>query len=44
MPETAQAAVITTGSEPDAEPLSWEEVRRRFAAERWLLAGDNGTR
>jgi hypothetical protein len=31
MPETAQAAVIATGSEPGTEPLSWEEVRRRFA-------------
>lgn len=35
MPEAAQAAVIATGGEPGTEPLSWEDVRERFATERW---------
>jgi hypothetical protein len=35
MLEVAEAAVIATGAEQGTEPLSWEEVRERFSAERW---------
>lgn len=35
MLESVQVAVIATGGEPGTEPLPWEEVRQRFAAERW---------
>jgi hypothetical protein len=31
----AQPSVIATDAEPGTEPLSWDEVRQRFDAERW---------
>jgi hypothetical protein len=45
MLEQMHAAVIATGAEPGTEPLPWDEVRRRFEAERWYwvaTAGNGG--
>ena len=42
MQEAVQAAVIATGGEPGTEPLPWEEVHRRFAAERWYWLATTG--
>lgn len=35
MAKAARATVIATGSEPGTEPVAWDEVRDRFAEERW---------
>lgn len=42
MPEAAQAAVIAIGGEPGTEPLPWDQVRQRFAAERWYWLATTG--
>jgi Pyridoxamine 5'-phosphate oxidase len=45
MSESVHAAVITTDAPPGTEPLSWDVVSQRFAAERWYwlaTAGRNG--
>lgn len=42
MQDTVQAAVIATTGEPGAEPLPWEDVRQRFAAERWYWLATSG--
>ncbi len=43
MPEHMDAAVITSDAAPGTEPLEWDQVRQRFAAERWYwLAGSQG--
>lgn len=41
-----QAAVIAAGAEPGTEPLSWEDVRQRFSAERsyWVATTGPGGR
>jgi hypothetical protein len=42
MPEHMRAAVIATDAMPGTEPLSWDEVRERFAAERWYWLATAG--
>jgi hypothetical protein len=37
-----QAEVIATGGEPGTQPVPWEEVRQRFAAERWYWLATTG--
>jgi hypothetical protein len=37
-----RAAVIATDAAPGTEPLSWEEVRERLAAERWYWLATAG--
>jgi Pyridoxamine 5'-phosphate oxidase len=42
MPEDTYASVIATDAEPGTEPLSWDEVRQRFDAERWYWMATTG--
>lgn len=45
MPQDPSAAVIASDAGPGTEPLSWQEVRQRFDAERWYwmaTAGPDG--
>ena len=42
MPQDADVSVIASGAEPGTEPLSWEEVRQRFDAERWYWVATTG--
>lgn len=42
MLEAVRAAVIAPGGEPGAEPVPWEDVRRRFEAERWYWLATTG--
>jgi len=42
MPEPAEAAVIASGCEPGTEPVPWEYVHRRLAAERWYWLATTG--
>jgi Pyridoxamine 5'-phosphate oxidase len=42
MPERIHATVITTDAPPGAQPLSWDEVRRRFDAEKWYWLATAG--
>lgn len=42
MPKHPSASVIASDAEPGAEPLSWEEVRQRFDAERWYWVATAG--
>lgn len=37
-----RAAIIATGAEPGTEPMSWEDVRQRFAAGRSYWAATTG--
>ena len=42
MPEQMHATVITTDAPPGTQPLSWDEVRRRFDAEKWYWLATAG--
>jgi Pyridoxamine 5'-phosphate oxidase len=42
MPQDPSAAVIASDAEAGTEPLSWEEVRQRFDAERWYWVATAG--
>jgi len=45
VPDEILATVIATDSQPGTEPLLWEDVERRFDAERWYwlaTTGDHG--
>jgi uncharacterized pyridoxamine 5'-phosphate oxidase family protein len=42
MSTEAEAAVIATGAEPGTEPLSWDQVRELFDAEKWYWAATSG--
>jgi uncharacterized pyridoxamine 5'-phosphate oxidase family protein len=42
MPKDPSASVIASDAEPGTEPLSWEEVSQRFAAERWYWVATTG--
>jgi uncharacterized pyridoxamine 5'-phosphate oxidase family protein len=42
MPKDLSASVIASDAEPGTEPLSWEEVRQRFDAERWYWVATTG--
>lgn len=42
MPRDVHASVIASDAEPGTEPLSWNEVRQRFAAERWYWVATTG--
>lgn len=42
MPKHPSASVIASDAEPGAEPVSWEEVRQRFDAERWYWVATAG--
>ena len=42
MPQDPSASVIASDAEPGTEPLPWEEVRQRFAAERWYWVATTG--
>jgi Pyridoxamine 5'-phosphate oxidase len=43
MPEHMDAAVITSDAAPGTEPLDWDEVCQRFAAERWYWLATAGS-
>jgi hypothetical protein len=42
MPQDPDASVIASDAEPDTEPLPWQEVHQRFAAERWYWVATTG--
>jgi hypothetical protein len=42
MPEQMHATIITTDAPPGTQPLSWDEVRRRFDAEKWYWLATAG--
>ena len=42
MPKDPNASVIASDAEPGTEPLSWDEVRQRFDAERWYWVATAG--
>src|SRR5215467_9017038 len=42
MSQDPSASVIASDAEPGTEPLSWEEVRQRFDAERWYWGATAG--
>lgn len=42
MPQIPSASVIASDAEPSTEPLSWDEVRQRFDAERWYWVATTG--
>jgi hypothetical protein len=42
MPEVTNASVIATDAEPGTEPLSWDEVRQHFEAERGYWVATTG--
>ena len=42
MPQDPSAAVIASDADAGTEPLSWQEVRQRFDAERWYWVATAG--